>query len=547
MTEDRINYHVQRLETLRNSRGTWESQWEEAAERLIPAHKSTFFGRSLGSMFQQGAKNTEKMYDATAALALHRFAAVIESITTPKNQMWHRLVPTEPSLRKNRQVRAYLDDVNELLFRHRYRPTANFIGQSQKTYIGYGAYGNGILFVDSTKTRDGLRYKNLHLGEVYFDENHQGTVDVTYRAFRLKPRQIMQQFGESGNVPESVKKKAENNQTQDQELEILHCIYPREDYDPGRKDAEGMPFASLYILREEKHLLEESGYRTFPTPIARYMQFVNETYGRGPAQLVLPSIKVLNAEKKTILKQGHRAVDPVLLAHDDGAVGTFSMRSGAVNPGGVNAQGRPLVHALPTGNMAIGQELMNDERQIINDAFLITLFQILVETHTMSATEVLERAKEKGMILAPTAGRLEAEFLGPLIDRELDVLDSLGKLPAPPPVMVEAGGEYHVEYDNPMARMVRAENAAGFMRSLDTAISIFSATGDPSPLDWFDFDTAMPAIQDINGAPVEWTNSLEAVQQIRAAREKERQEDRAVEAAPAMAGMMKAQGGGGGQ
>ncbi|HSH83868.1 MAG TPA: portal protein, partial [Guyparkeria sp.] len=197
------------------------------------------------------------------------------------------------------------------------------------------------------------------------------------------------------------------------------------------------------------------------------------------------------------------------MAYDDGQVGTFSLRSGAINPGGVNAQGRPLVHPLPTGNLAVGADLMEQERLAINDAFLVTLFQILVESHTMTATEVLERAREKGMLLAPTAGRLEAEFLGPLIQRELDVLGQLGMLPEPPPVLAQAGAQYTVEYDNPMARMVRSENAAGFMRSLETALGIAERTGDPSPLDWFNFDEAIPAIQEIHGAPVEWTSTVE--------------------------------------
>jgi hypothetical protein len=115
-----------------------------------------------------------------------------------------------------------------------------------------------------------------------------------------------------------------------------------------------------------------------PYSIARYLTAPGELFGRSPAMNVLPSINVLNEEKKTMLKQGHRAVDPVLLAHDDGILDGFSMKPGAMNYGGVNSDGRALVHALPVGNLAIGKDMMDDERQVINDAFLVTLFQILV-------------------------------------------------------------------------------------------------------------------------------------------------------------------------
>lgn len=535
-----VTHHLQRLENLRTHRSNWDAQWEEAAARLIPAHRNTFTDRGGTQYRSPGQKKTELLFDSTAALALSRFASVIESLATPQGQTWHRLVPADESLARNRQVKVYLDRLNSILFRHRYRSAANFVGQIQKTYMSYGAYGNGLLFVDGDLLDGGLRYKNLHLGEVYVAENHQGVVDTAYRSFHMTIRQIIDEFSEDGTIPESIRKMASDPNKMTEPFEIVHAVYPRDSYDPERRDGKGMPFASVYIFVQEQKVLREGGYNTFPAPMMRYSQFTGETYGRGPAQVVLPSIKVLNEEKKTVLKQGHRVVDPVLLAHDDGVVGTFSLRPGAMNIGGVNSQGRPLIQPLPTGNLMAGKEMMDDERAVINDAFLITLFQILVEGPSrMTATEVLERTREKGMLIAPTTGRLQSEFLGPLIEREIDVLEQQDVLPPPPPILAEAGGAFEIEFDAPMSRMARSENAAGFMRSLDTALAFFEATQDPSPLDWFDFDTAMPAIQDINGAPTEWTRTAEEVAEIRRQRAQQQEMQQAVEAAPALASAAK--------
>ena len=536
-----IAFHLRRVESLRSHRHNFDAQWEEAAARLIPAHKSTFFDRGLNNALAPGRKNTEQMYDATAALALHRFASVINSLATPQGQSWHRLVVSDSSLKKNRQVGLYLDQVTSVLFKHRYRPSANFVGQIEKVYSGYGAYGNGLLFTDRPDGSPGLRYRNLHLGETWLSEDHQGRVDTVYRVIQMTPRQIVQKYGDK--VPKDIQEDAVSANKAEQPVEVLHVIFPRSDFDPRRKDSEGMPFASVHILTKRQVILRESGYQTFPVSIARYSQFTNETYGRGPAQLVLPAIKVLNEQKKTMIRQGHRALDPVLLAHDDGAVGTFSLRNGAINPGGVNADGRALIQPLPTGNFAVGKDMMDDERAVINDAFLLTLFQILIDTPRMTATEVLERAREKGLLIAPTAGRLQAEFLGPLIEREVDLLEQQNLLPPVPPVLAEAGGEFTVEYDAPMSRMARAENASGFLRSLDMATQFFTATQDPSALDWFNFDAAMPAIQDINGSPVAWTASPEEVQTKRAARAQAQQAQQMIEAAPAAAGALKSVGG----
>jgi hypothetical protein len=103
-------------------------------------------------------------------------------------------------------------------------------------------------------------------------------------------------------------------------------------FDPRRLDAKGKPFQSLYVSVEGKCLMaEEGGYREFPYAVSRYDQTPGEVYGRGPAQIVLPGLKTLNAEKSVFLKTGHRAGDPVYLLPDDG-IGLLVERPGARIP-----------------------------------------------------------------------------------------------------------------------------------------------------------------------------------------------------------------------
>lgn len=533
-------FHIQRFESLKTDRGNWNAQWEEAASRLLPAHRDSFFSAGATSgLGMGGEKKTELQFDSTAAFAAQRFSSVIESLATPQSAIWHRLVPVDKSLKRNRAVRLFFDELSELLFSYRYRPVGNFVGNSQQVYLGLGVYGNGVLYLDKPENERGLRYRNIHLGEAYFAENHAGIVDTLYRCFWLTARQVVQQFGV--NAPQSIQDAAKEPSQADKKFEILHCVYPREDADPTRVDSAGKKFASLHIAKAENVLLRESGFDVFPFAIARYTQASGEIYGRGPAQHVLPAIKVLNEQKKTVLKQGHRVVDPVLLSHDDGTLGSFSMKAGALNPGGVSKEGRLLVQPLPTGNIAVGDKLMQIEKDIINDAFLITLFQILVDSPQMTATEVLERAREKGMLLAPTAGRLQSEFLGPLIERELDLMAQQGIWPANMPAVLRDAGaaEYKIEYDSPMSRMQRAEKAGGFMRALDVASMHAKNTGDMSALDFFNFDVAMPEILDIQGAPTSWTRSIEEVEAIRADRAQQMETQQMIDAAPALAGMAK--------
>lgn len=521
-------------EQLSAERSNFENQWKEIAERVIPAQRDMF--DSKGTKTEQGRKKSEFLFDSTAAIALNRFTAILDSLLTPRNQTWHRIEASDPYLNKSREVMLWFEEVNRLLFKYRYSPKANFASQNQQNYASLGAYGSGCMFVDKLidPTEKGLRYRNIHLGEIYFVENHQGIVDKAIRHFPMTVRQALQKWGDK--CPDRIK----NSTRLEETFFFLHCVKPRHDKDPYRVDYKGMDFQSHYICTEGKKLVGEGGYTTFPYAISRYEQHSGEVYGRSPAMSVLPAIKTLNEEKKTLLKQGHRAVDPVLLVHDDGVLDGFDLAPGAVNYGGVSSEGRPMVHTLPTGNVAVGKDMMDDERIVINDAFLITIFQILTETPAMSATEVLERTKEKGILLAPTIGRQQSEYLGPMIEREIDVLVEQRLLPPMPQVLKEAGGEFQIVYDSPLSRAQRAEEAAGLMRTVETALNVVNVTQNPEPLDFFDWDTIIPEVAKIQGVPVRWMKSMDSVMAVRQSRAEQAQQQTMIQAAPGAAAMMKA-------
>ncbi len=531
-----IQYHVRTAEAFKTERSQFEGQWEEAAERVLPAYRNTF--STPGVYTQAGAKKTEKQYDARAAFACLRFASVMESISIPQSSTWHRL-RAAGKLKKNKQVNVYFDEVTDALFSYRTRPIANFVGNSQQAFLGLGAFGNGTLFVDQPDDKPGLRYRNIHIGELLFGENHAGIIDTAYRYFQLTAAQAIAKFGKE-RLSDKIQSSIQEPGQAERKFTFLHVVCPNTEVNPVRMDAAGMAFQSIYIDTEEKRIVRKGGFHSWPYPTARYTQVPGEKYGRGPAQWVLPSIKVLNEEKRIMLTQGHRALNPVLLAYDDGALDAFSLKPGSLNKGGMNKDGRKLVDVLPSGNIAIGDKMMEYEKAIIDDAFLITLFQIMVDSPQMTATEVLERAREKGMLLAPTAGRLQNEFLGPLITRELDLLQQQNLLPEMPDALAQAGGIYVVEYDSPMSRMQRAEKAAGFMRALGTAAEYAHQTQDMSPLDWFNVDEAFPEIIDIQGAPAAWINDLEAVTGKRQQRAQQQQQQQMIQAAPGMAAVAKA-------
>jgi hypothetical protein len=532
---------IQEQEALMGLRGNWETTWEAIAARIFTMYAGQFNTQNLSNPMS-GQQRTTEQVDATGAGALVRFAAAMESMLTPRNSRWHRLAPSNKILRRDRSVMLWFEDLADVLFDYRYAPRANFASQKHEEYMGLGAFGTACQFIDALQFygEQGIRYRNMHLGQIYFKENHQGIIDTAYRRFSFTARQAVQRFQRMGMaLPQQILDDAKLPQGTEKPHFFIHCVKPREDYEASRVDVKGMRYASYYVSLTERRFLKENGYHTFPYTISRYVTAPNETYGRSPAMQCLPSLRLLNEQKKTFIKQGHRISDPILLAHDDGILDMVSLKPGSGVPGGVNADGKLLVQPLPTGNINTTVEMMDMERETINDAFLVSLFQILVDQPQMTATEVVERAREKGALLSPTMGRQQSEALGPLIEREIDVLTSLKLIPPMPQKLLDARGEYLVEYDSPLSRMAKAEESSGFMQTVDWAAEKAQLTGNMAIMDHFNFDVGIPKVAENRGVPASWMNGADTVAKTRADRMKQAQTQQMIDAAPAIASTAK--------
>lgn len=518
-------------------RNVTAGQWEEIAAILVPNYVNTFF---YGSYNWPGQKKTQRQVDSNGQLALNRFTAILDSLLTPRNMFWHGIDPEWDYLKKDRTAKQWYDEVTKILFKQRYAATANFASQNQQVWQCLGAFGTGANFVDALYTMDGrrgLRYRAIPPGELFVRENHQGMIDSYFRWYRLTPRQAYKAFGD--RIPMRVR--AAMDQGSETPQNYLQYVCPRdEDYDPHALDFRRMLWASYTICVEAEVLVKESGYNTFPLAVSRYEQAPGEVYGRSPAMQVLPSLKTLNAQKATFLKQGHRASDPTLLTVDDGLM-DINRTPGGTIAGGMSPDGKMLVGVLPTGNIQINEKMMAEEKSLIADVFLVTLFQIMTETPQMTATEVIERTNEKGILLAPTVGRQQSEYLGPLIDRELDLLAQLRLIPPPPPIVREARMAYSPVYTSPISRAMRAQEAAGFMRTIETVKELVNITGDPSLLDTFNFDNAVPSIADIQAVPTDWMATKKEIMMKRQNRAKMQQQKAQMDSLPGQAAMLNAQ------
>ncbi len=489
MQDSRADALIRRHQELAATRATWENHWREIAERILPRQDS------FQTKWSEGAKRNEKIFDSTAPIALERFAAAMESMLTPRAQRWHRLRASDQTLNDADGVRDWFRQVEDILFAARYSPRANYASQQHETYMSLGAFGTGVLFVGE-EVGSGLRYKSIHLSDCCFAEDANGRIDTVFRKYRLSARQAAQRWPEK-DLPRGIQRALEKEP--ERRFDFLHAVLPRGEFKPGKSDAKNLPYASTHVAIEDRTVLQEGGFEQFPYAVSRYVTAPNEVYGRSPAMAVLPDIKMLNEMSRTIIRAAHKTVDPPVLIHDDGILGGRpDLRPNAINYGGVDSAGRPLMQPFQNNaRVDIGLDMMNQRREVINDAFLVSLFQILVQGPAMTATEVLERAQEKGVLLGPTVGRQQSESLGPMIERELAILARADALPPMPAALHETGGDYEIQYDSPLTRAQRAEEGLGVMRALEIAGAM--AAADPSVFDNFDADAVAKIAVEVHG------------------------------------------------
>lgn len=521
-TRERETYDVEailrRLGALKAKRYTWDSHWQEVARRIWP-DGDEFQGRAASTRsFGGGDKRTEQIFDATGAQALERFSAFMESLNTPAHKIWHDLRASDEQLNKDLAVKLWFEQINKILQKERQRPKANFKTQMQEGYKSLGAFGGLPIYLDEAPA-GGFRYRYCHVNQLYIEVDHTGSVDTIYRCYSMSARAATQRWGERAG--EKVRTAMVTDKPDDT-FEFVHVVKPRKDVDPDLFGPESMPWVSIYVACEDKQIAEEGGFEEMPYFYARWTVNPSEIYGRSPAMMALPHVKTAHEMMRTFISSGHRVVDPPLLLAHDGVMGAGSTKvrnvPGGLNYSGLNMQGQQLIQPLQTGmQLDLTETMLETERKAIREWFLVDLFRAALEELPpgVTATAYLQRATERGDIIAPQSGRLQSELYGPLIAREVGILQRQGRLPPPPPALVEAQGEYTIEYVSEAARLQRSREALGIRSTLEFATA--ASAIDPTARFAMKMTDAVRIIADYEGTPSEIVRTEDEIAELVAA------------------------------
>jgi len=492
---------LSRYERLEGQRQNWETHWQEVADYMQPRKADVTKKRARGD------KRMEQVFDSSPIQAVELLAASLHGMLTNPSTPWFTLRFKDEDIENEDEAKLWLEEATATMYTAFNR--SNFQQEIFELYHDLITFGTAAMFIEEDDD-DIIKFSTRHINEVFIAENDKGRIDTIYRRFNISARAAIQKFGDA--VSSDVQGKAKKNPYD--EVEILHAVYPRSEFNPNKKDKANMPFESVYMEYKNGNELSVGGFKEFPFVVPRYLKASNEIYGRSPAMTALPDVKMLNEMCKTTIKAAQKQVDPPLLVPDDG----FLLPVRTV-PGGLNfyrSGTRDRIEPLNIGaNNPLGLNMEEQRRDSIRAVFYVNQL-MMQQGPQMTATEVIQRNEEKMRLLGPVLGRLQSELLKPLIDRVFAILLRNNMLPQAPEFL--SGRDIEIEYVSPLAKAQKSTELQSIMR----AIEILGSLANVAPVfDYVNFDNLVKHLADIVGVP---QKILKSQSQVNAERQQAQQQ-----------------------
>lgn len=516
---------VRRLHTLRSNRQPHEAGWKECLDYSFPERGHGLNSSAISPEEAQSKKN--KILDDTAQDAARTLSSSVVSGTTPSNSLWFGI---DAGFANDEDEDArWLDDSARTIFENIH--ASNFDAAAFECALDLVAVGWFVLHIDEAK-EGGYHFEQWPIAQCFISSSRLGgLVDTIYRECEMSVEQVVTTYG-LYKVSNQVRQSYQNEKF-DVKVKILHAIEPRKVSVVGARMSKNMPFASYHVEIETNHPLKESGYHEFPCAIPRWMLVPGSCYATGQMSSALGSIRTINDIKALELAGLDVAVSGMYVAEDDGVLNPKAIKLGPRKIIVANSVDsiKPLSSGAQFDVAFTAEERLQAQ---IRKAMLADQLQPQ-DGPAMTATEVHVRVQLIRQLLGPIFGRLQAEYLQPLIERCFGIAYRAGVLGQAPESLQDR--RYTIRYINPLARAQRLEDVTAMDRLEQTLAA--EASMDPTILDLYDFEEATRLRGNFLGVPNKVIRNKDAVDKLRDAR-KQAQQDQQQQAQ--MAGLQQAAG-----
>lgn len=419
----------------------WKSKFEECYEYAMPARES-FYDQA------QGQSRTDKIFDETAVVGVQEFASRLQSGLVPNFARWAELVAgSEIPAEERPEVDVALEQVTGYVFE--ILQNSNFAQETHESFLDLSV-STGCIYADEGDALNPVVFTAVPLTQLVLDTGPDDKIDFIARERQLRGSNIKVAYPKANLPMEMARALSEGR---DDAVKLIDCTYRVY----GSLDEE---HRRLVFCEKSKHVYLRETYKgagSCPFVAFRWAKSAGEIYGRGPLMNAMPAVKTCNLTVQLILENAQMAISGIYTVEDDGVVNpdTIQLVPGTVIPVAPGSNG--LQSVKPAGSFDVAQLILSEMRMNIRKALYNDMLGNPDKT-PMSATEVAQRMADLSRQIGAAFGRLQAEFVNPILRRVIYILKKQGRIKVP----TVNGREVKVRSTSPLAQAQAQQDIVAF-------------------------------------------------------------------------------------
>lgn len=282
-----------------------QSQRKHHEAEINEAFSLSFPQREIFRTEHSQNVDTGEIYDTTATQAVRNYVNTNMRLLVPQSLPWVSVKLRTPELERkfSSQFAARIKTINDTIFQH--YTNSNFYLALGEALTDCAVAGTGCIATYNDPF-EGISYSAVPLHQLYFLDDKNSFIDVTFREHKLTGRQLLRMWGDVMQLTRSQREDLEQNPTAKHQV-LESCI--------NTADREWEYCVDLRATGDVLNfsLGPHSQFRVF-----RESKANGETWGYSNFRHCLPDIRALNIIMQDLLIDSNFAAKPLLFMRDMG-------------------------------------------------------------------------------------------------------------------------------------------------------------------------------------------------------------------------------------
>lgn len=416
-----------------------------------------------------GKRFSINLYDSTTLESANGMSQYIKSTLMPDWKKWAKVNPAIMIDGLEPKLDQVYDLINDMLFN--YLHISNFSQESGVAINNLVGCGTGALKIMEGTLETPFEFSFVPLKNLSILDGASGKVEkVFYKHTEMTLEKIMDTWNIKAEDIFDDYDEEDDDFDWDKEINVIEsCIYLGNYFNEVKKINEDIYH---YVVTDESfNVVYKEAFLTYnPFIIVRWSKRDDKTsWGHPIIADILPNVKTLNEAVKNELLGGERAVNPpIFLKNASVNKGEFQIRNGMAYYLPAGADVIPVSFATNYNLSLIKTQELRDS---IKNAFINLDSVFATDRNTYkTAEEVARQHYEFTKRYSTVYGKIEKEFLSPILLACFEIMKGFGMIPVPEVETEEEAKQYYelvsslkITYINPLKKVEDRERVQSVM------------------------------------------------------------------------------------